>query len=191
MCEWSPDLDLTGFYLEAAVRGHHNNSNQKILIDSISKEYDWRVWILYNDDIAIGSVGTHSMLDVGPKAYRICARTCVFTSLLPQKYKHTYTLNNAIRNHQNITSQFYIPKCIEYCPEDSDLYITSNNSPEASQRLVHTIYCPTLEKSGCLEKTHEQMYRGHVQTFWKLNKIEFMNQLQQHPQWGSSFYNQQ
>jgi len=185
--EYTDDLDLTDFYLGARTRGYENNANKSIMIDSLKKEWDYKIWILYYNDVAVGCTATHS-LDILPNAYRICARTCAFTDLLPV---HNVRTTNNIRNHQHVTAQFYIPQCIEYCPIESDLYITTHASEVASQRQVHTIFCPTLEKIGCLEKTHELEYRGHIQTFWKLNKIEFMRQLNSYPRWSVSFYNQQ
>jgi hypothetical protein len=181
LVEYNDRLDLTSFYENASNRGFDNNSNKKILIDSFSKEHDSCIWILYYNDVPAGSVAAHS-LDIFDKiSYRICARTCVFTDLLP--IRTLRSLGNTILKHQNITAQFYIPKCIEYCPVDSDLYITTNNSEIASQRQVHQIYCPALEKSGVLTKTHELMYRGHIQTFWKLDREIFLSQLNSYPRW--------
>lgn len=186
--EYSESLNLNDFYAYAKAKGYENNSNKVIMIDSLSKEKDYKLWILMYDDKAVGCTATHS-LDILPNAYRICARTCIFTDLLPKN--HTLRTVNNIREHQHITAQYFIPLCVEYCPMNSDLYITTNKSLVASQRLVHSVFCPTLEKTGCLEKTHELEYRGHLQTFWKLNKIEFMKQLNQYPRWNASFYNQQ
>lgn len=186
--EYTKSLNLNDFYDYARVKGYENNSNKNIMVDSLSKEKDYKLWILTYNDVAVGCTATHS-LDILPNAYRICARTCIFTDLLPKN--HTLRTVNNIREHQHITAQYFIPLCIEYCPINFDLYITTNKSVVASQRLVHSVFCPTLEKTGCLEKTHELEYRGHLQTFWKLNKIEFMKQLNQYPRWNASFYNQQ
>ena len=181
LINYSDDLDLNSFYANALKRGFVNNSSKKTMIDCFANERDWHVWILYQNDEAIGSVATHSLDVIGPNAYRICARTCSFAEARP---RHALiTINRLINEHQNLTAQFFIPACIEYCPSDSDLYITSNESKVASQRQVHTIYCPTLEKSGVLTKTHELEYRGHVQSFWKLNKELFLEQLNSYPRW--------
>ncbi|MFY8212415.1 MAG: hypothetical protein ACOVLB_07120 [Candidatus Nanopelagicus sp.] len=184
---WTDELDLTNFYHEALSRGFLNNANRKMLVDGFLSERDKAVWILYFNNVAAGSVAAHSLDIFDKPSYRICARTCVFTNLLP--FKHLRTLKHTVQQHQNITAQFYIPQCIEYCPIDSDLYITTNVSKVASQRLVHEIYCPALEQQGCLEKTYELEYRGHLQTFWKLNKDEFTNQLRTVPHWDNLFIN--
>jgi hypothetical protein len=188
LIEYSDDLNLDEFYRNALIRGYYNNSSKSIMVDSLKSDWDYKVWILYNGEQAIGATAAHS-LDIIPNSYRICARTCLFTDLMPS-HRNLRTLNN-IREHQHITAQYYIPQCVEYCPVECDLYITSHPSEIASQKLVHDIFCPILEDKGCLEKTHELMYRGHLQTFWKLNKVEFMKQLQQYPRWSASFYNQQ
>ena len=180
LIEYHDGLKLDDFYSNALIRGYDNNSSKSIMIDSLRNEWDYKIWILYHADQAIGATATHS-LDIIPNSYRICARTCVFTDLLPNHH-NLRTLNN-IREHQHITAQYYIPQCIEYCPLEVDLYITSHPSDLASQKLVHEIFCPILQEQGCLEKTHKLDYRGHVQTFWKLNKVEFMKQLQLYPRW--------
>lgn len=188
LVEYTEDLQLDDFYKNALSRGYENNSSKSIMIDSLNNEWDYKVWILYNNDIAVGATASHS-LDILPNSYRICTRTCLFTDMLPTH--HTLRTRNNIREHQHITAQYFIPACIEFCPVESDLYITSHPSPVASQNLVHKIFCPTLEKTGCLQKTHELFYRGHLQSFWKLNKVEFMKQLALYPRWNASFYNQQ
>ena len=70
---WSEDLDLTDFYRYCKDKGFINNASQKALIDCFRNEREWQVWILYYNDVAVGSVAAHS-IDEG---YRICARTCV------------------------------------------------------------------------------------------------------------------
>jgi len=188
LIDYSADLNLESFYQNAKFRGYENNSTRSIMIDSFKKEEDFKLWILYYNNIAVGSTATHS-LDIFPNSYRICVRTCVFTDLLPSH--HTLRTLNNIREHQHITAQFFMPACVNYCPIEADLYITSHLSNVASQRLVHEIFCPVLEQQGCLKKAHEVEYRGHLQTFWKLDKFKFMQQLSLYPQWSVSFYNQQ
>jgi len=180
LVKWNPKLDLTEFYAEAERRGFVNNSSQKMLVDSLTKEREWCVWILYYNNKAVGSVGAHSLPELGPNAYRICTRTCVFTDLLP--YHQLRALTYTIKQHQNITAQFFIPACIEWA-KDSDLYISSHPSDVGTQRLVHKIYCPALVETGALERTCELEYRGHLQTFWKLNVDVFYQQLNQLPRW--------
>jgi hypothetical protein len=179
--KWSEALDLTDFYNDAASRGFVNNSSQKAMVDCFRNEQEWCVWILYYNDRAVGSVGAHSLSELGPNAYRICARTCVFSNLLPMD--HLRSLGFTIKQHQNATAQMFIPTCVDWAPEAADLYITSHPSDVGTQRLVHKIYCPALVETGALEKTCELEYRGHVQTFWKLNVKEFKKQLDNHPRW--------
>ena len=172
---WSPELDLTEFYAEADRRGFVNNASQKAMIDCFRNEREWCVWILYYNNTAVGSVGAHS-IDEG---YRICARTCVFSDMLPL---NTVRTRNQIVTHQHVTAQFFMPVCIEWVG-NQDMYITTHPSEVGTQRLVHTIWGPSLEKTGVLTRAFEREYRGHVQTFWKLNAKEFLDQLGKVEQW--------
>lgn len=178
---WSDDLDLTDFYKGASLRGYENNSNQKMLVDCFRSEDRWQVWILYYNNEAVGSVASHSLNILGSNAYRICARTCVFTDKIPRN--HVRNLRYTIKEHQNPTAQFFIPACIEWAGRDKDLYITSNESIIASQRQVHRIYCPALVETTALEKTTEIYYRGQNQTAWKLNVDTFYKQLEEFGRW--------
>jgi len=181
LVEWSADLDLTEFYAEAGCRGFTNNASQKMLVDSLTREDRWNVWILYYNDQAVGSVGAHSLPEMGPLAYRICTRTCVFTNMLP--YQQLRGLKYTCQQHQNITAQFFIPACIQWAGKNTELYISSHPSDVGTQRLVHNIYCPALVETGALERTCELEYRGHVQTFWRLNVPVFNQQLKSLPRW--------
>jgi hypothetical protein len=183
LVEWTPELDLTDFYVEAQQRGFVNNSSQKAMIDCFRNEREWKVWILYQDDHAIGSVAAHSFDDVmGPNSYRICARTCSFAEAVERK--GLLTFNKLIREHQNFTAQFFIPAALDWTPPDADLYITSNYSKEASQRLVHRMYMPGLVKNGTANRIKDVEYRGHIQTVWKLNRDVFVEQLNQCLRWA-------
>lgn len=178
---WTDTLDLNDFYIKAKDRGFVNNASQKAMVDCFAKEERSQVWILFQNDSAIGSVAAHSLPELGSNAYRICARTCVFAEARPS---HALTTaKRAIKEHQNVTAQFFIPACIEWCGMDSDMYISSHPSPVGTQRGVHNVYCPTLVKTGALERTCDLLYRGHVQTFWKLNVPVFLEQLNQHSRW--------
>jgi hypothetical protein len=168
---WTEDLDLTDFYAEANKRGFINNSSQKAMIDCFKNEDSWCVWILYHNDQAVGSVAAHSI----EEGYRICARTCVLTHLLPT---NTLRTRNQIINHQHVTAQYLMPACIAWTPPWEDLYITSHPSEVGTQRLVHTVWGPSLEKTGVLTRQFEKEYRGHLQTFWKLNVDVFLEQLE-------------
>lgn len=179
---WSATLDLSEFYTRATERGFVNNASQKAMIDCFAKEERSQVWILYQGEKAVGSVAAHSLPELGANAYRICARTC---TLAEARLSHALiTINRLIKQHQNLTAQFFIPACIEWCGEDADMYISSHPSEVGTQRMVHNIYCPTLVKTGTLERTCELEYRGHLQTFWKLNVPVFLEQLNSNPRWN-------
>lgn len=178
---WNPDMDLTEFYKLAEKKGFINNSSQKNMIDCFNNEKEKQVWILYYKDRAVGSVGCHSLDILGPTAYRICARNCVLAEIAGER--NISTRNNAIRKHQNFTDQYYIPACIEWAGRDKDLYISSNESTVASQRLVHRIYCPTHAENGILTNTGQQDYRGTMQTFWKLDVEKFYKEINKFPRW--------
>ena len=181
LLDWNESLDLTEFYNEAGRRGFENNSSQKKMIDCFKNEREWKVWILYQNEKAVGSVAAHSFDDMFPGSYRICARTCSFGEARPNNA--ITTVNRLIREHQNLTAQFFIPVCIQWAGENKDLYITSTNSQLASQRLVHNIYFPTLAKIGTVEKIGNIFYRNTDQTAWKLNVEIFLNQLSLYPRW--------
>ena len=166
---WSAYLDLTDFYRYCESKGFINNASQQAMIDCFRNESKWQVWILYYNDVAVGSVAAHS-IDEG---YRICARTCVLSDLLPL---NTLRTRNQIATHNHITAQYLMPVCIEWAKEP--MYITSHPSKVGTQRLVHTVWGPTLEKTGVLTKAFEKDYRGHLQTFWKVNKEVFLEQLE-------------
>jgi hypothetical protein len=173
---WSEDLDLEEFYKEAGARGFVNNSSQKAMVDCFRSEARWNVWILYYNNRAVGSVAAHTIGDLG---YRICARTCVLTNHLP---KITLRTLNQIKTHQHVTAQFFMPACIEWVG-DHDMYITSHASEVGTQRLVHNIWGPALESTGVLTRAFEHQYRGHKQTFWKVNKEVFLDQLSKVKRW--------
>ena len=179
---WSTDLDLADFYNKAKVKGFENNSSQQLLVDSFNNEAEKQVWILYYNDNPVGSVAAHSFDLMGSNCYRICARTCVFTDELP--ITHLRTVRKTIQQHQNITAQFFIPKCIDWAPDDANLYITSNESKTGSQRLVHEIFCPALEKTGILKYCGNKEYRGMNQSIWKLNVDNFYEDLKKYKRWS-------
>jgi hypothetical protein len=179
---WSEDLDLSDFYAAAAAKGFANNSSQRVMVDCFRNEREWQVWILYNGDRAVGSVAAHS-LDCLPYAYRICARTCVLTDQLNGTYSNALRTRSVITEHQNPTSQFFIPACIAWAGLDKDLYITTHPSEVASQRRVHTIFGPLLEKKGLLEVAHIMEYRGHDQHFWRLDSRRFLEELDFYGRW--------
>ena len=177
---WSEDLDLIEFYATANAKGFINNASQKMLVDSLAKEKQWAVWILYYNDVAVGSVAAHSFPEIGDDAYRIAARTCVFTDLLPTNSLRT---KNQIVTHQHVTSQFLIPACVEWAPKGSRLYITSNENDAGTQRLVHRIFGPAMEATGQMKKIKDVFYRGTDQTVWEIFPVRFYEELNKHSRW--------
>ena len=178
---WTTDLDLSEFYATANAKGFVNNSSQKMLVDSLAKEKEWCVWILYYNNKAVGSVGAHSFPEMGDNAYRIAVRTCVFSDMLPMD---TLRTRNQIVTHQHVTSQFLIPICIDWAPKGSNLYITSNENSAGTQRLVHRIFGPAMEDSGQMKRITEMNYRGTNQTVWQLYPDKFYEELAKYPRWN-------
>lgn len=178
LVSWTKKLDLEEFYANAARRGFINNASQSMLVDCFQNETEWQVWILYYNNQAVGSVAAHSI----EEGYRICARTCLFTDLLPAT---TLRTRNQIVKHQHATAQFFMPACIAWVANKGDIYITSHPSNVGTQRLVHTIWGPALENTGVLANAFEKIYRGHLQTFWKVNTTIFLEQLNSYPKWGN------
>jgi hypothetical protein len=181
--KWSQDLDLAEFYNTAQSKGFVNNASQKLLVDSLAKEKEWCVWILYYNNVAVGSVGAHSFPEMGDNAYRIAARTCVFTDQLGGVYGKALRTISVIKKHQNPTAQFLIPTCIEWAPKNSNLFITSNESLVGTQRRVHNIFGPTLEKQHVMKKVTNLFYRGTEQTVWQFFPDKFYQQLELYPRW--------
>jgi hypothetical protein len=179
--EWNENLDLKEFYKEAQLRGFANNSSQQTMIDCFRNEKKWNAWILYLGERAIGSVAAHSFDDImGPDSYRILTRVCTFAEARPGK--GLITPKKLIAEHQNLTDQFLLPACIKWAGKQN-LYSTSNTSQEASQRLVHKFYFPTLAEIGIVEKIDNIYYRGTLQTIWKINADLFLKNLQKYPRW--------
>lgn len=178
---WSESMDLTEFYSKANASGFKNNSSQRLLVDSLNNETEKQVWILYYNNTPVGSVAAHSFDLMGKNCYRICARTCVFTDQLPFTSLRTLT---GITTHQNFTAQFFIPQCIDWAPDDANLYITSNELETGSQRLVHKIFCPALEKTGILTFCGNKEYRGVIQSIWQLHVDNFLEDLAKYKRWS-------
>jgi len=181
--EWSEYLNLNLFYKEAERRGFTNNSSQKKMIDCFRNEREWNAWILYHNDTPIGSVAAHSFDSVmGENSYRILTRTCSFAEYAPSK--GLITPKKLVAQHQNFTDQFFVPTCIDWTGEDSRVFATSNESKEASQRLVHRYYFPTLQKKGLVEKIDDVFYRGLTQTVWQIYPKSFLQDLENYPIWS-------
>lgn len=179
---WTENLDLTEFYTIAKSKGFLNNASQQMLVDCFRKENNWQVWILYYNGTPVGSVAAHSFDDVmGPNSYRIAARTCVFTDMLPT---NTLRTRNQIVTHQHVTSQFLIPVCIEWAPAGSKLYITSNENDAGTQKLVHRIFGPAMEETGQMKRIKDVFYRGTDQTVWELFPDKFYEELNKYKRWN-------
>lgn len=179
---WSPDLDLSDFYSEAARRGFENNSSQRAMIDCFRNENEWAAWILYENDKAIGSVAAHSFDDVmGPNSYRILTRVCTFGEARPTH--GLITPKRLVAEHQNLTDQFLLPACIEWVNDRGRMFATSNSSKVASQRLVHSYYFPTLERLNIVKRVKDVHYRYTDQTVWEIFPDRFYENLAKYPRW--------
>lgn len=182
---FSDELDLTNFYKSAEARGFVNNASKHMLVDCFKNEREKSTWILYYNNEAVGSVAAHSFDDVmGPNSYRIAARTCVFTDRILGKYSSGLKTLNMILEHQHPTSQFLIPACLSWVPSSATVYITSNENDMGSQRLVHKIFAPALEKKGVMIRIKDVMYRGSLQTVWQLIPDAFFKDLNKHTIWN-------
>lgn len=182
LVEWNKNLDLDSFYKEAENRGYVNNSNQHIMIDCFRDKKFWNAWILYYYERPVGSVVVHSLEDIFDEhSFRI-SRVCVFSESNPNK--GLLTTKKMIYHHQNHNSQFFIPKCIEYIGSGSTLYATTNESKEATQRLIHALFMPGLQRLGVAEKLTNMYYRGLNQTFWKFYSEKFMDSLNSSKRWS-------
>ena len=179
--EWHEGLDLTNFYNEASRRGFVNNSSQKAMIDCFRNEREWNAWILYNNNNAVGSVAAHSFDDVMPGGYRILTRVCTFAE--ERKGAGLITPKRLVAEHQNLTDQFLLPQCIEWVAGRGRMFATSNASKEASQRLVHSYYFPTLAKLGIVSKIKDVHYRNTDQTVWEIHPEKFFANLERFERW--------
>jgi hypothetical protein len=63
------------------------------------------------------------------------------------------------------------------------MFATSNSSKEASQRLVHSYYFPTLAKIGVVSKIKDVHYRHTDQTVWEIHPDKFYANLELYPRW--------
>lgn len=181
LVEWDQNINLKNFYDTAKQRGFINNSSQKSMIDCFRNEREWNAWILFCEDRAIGSVVAHSFDDVmGENSYRILARTCVLEGVT---HKGLMTIRKAIMQHQNMTDQFLLPKCLEWVNNRGKIYATSNISKEASQKLVNNYYFPTLAKLGIFSKIKEIHYRSTDQTVWQFHPEKFYENFNRYPKW--------
>jgi chaperonin GroEL (HSP60 family) len=64
------------------------------------------------------------------------------------------------------------------------LYITSNENDAGTQKLVHKIFAPAMEKSGQMKRVKDVDYRGTSQTVWQLFPDRFLDELNKYPRWN-------
>lgn len=176
LLEYTPDMDLTQFYKEAAEQGYVNNSNQKIMIDAFNNEEKSQVFILFRDDKPMGATAVHTFPEMGENSYRILTRTCAVGGMM-----HNAGSMARLKRCEDVSSRFYVPKMIEWCGMDTNMYCTTNDLEGGKQRTVHRIWLPIMSKQGLFTKIKEIDYRGVRQTVWKLNPKEFLEHLDKHP----------
>jgi hypothetical protein len=116
-----------------------------------------------------------------PGGYRILTRVCTFAE--ERKDKGLITPKRLVAQHQNLTDQFMLPQCIEWVSGRGRMFATSNASKEASQRLVHSYYFPTLAKLGIVEKIKDVHYRHTDQTVWEIHPDKFYENLNRYTRW--------
>jgi len=178
---FSANLNLEEFYAKAKQKGFENNTSQFWIHDCFRNERKSKTWILYYKNKPVGCVAAHTFDFLDKDSYRIACRTCVFTDELPNHGLRN--IKKTIQQHQNPTAQFLIPTCIEWAGNDKNLYVTSNELESGSQRLVHKIYFPALEKTGLVKNCGQIKYRGALQTLWKLDAELFYRELEQYGRW--------
>lgn len=186
--EFNEHLNLNFFYNKCNEKKFYNNSSKEKLYDSLKNEKEFKLWILYYNNNPVGSTAVHSFDDVmGTSSYRICARTCVLSE---ETHLHNIrTLNKTILQHQNITSQIFIPICLEWVNKKGNVYITTSDKDVASMKGVHTVYAPALSKNGILKNIKDVLYKGTKQTVWQLFPDIFLNSLNKYHKWDYKYIN--
>jgi hypothetical protein len=184
--EFNEHLNLSFFYNKCKEKKFYNNSSKERLYDSLKNEKEIKLWILYYNNKPIGSTAVHSFDDImGTNSYRICARTCV---LGEETHVRTIgTMNKTILQHQNITSQIFIPVCLEWVNKRGNVYITTSDKEVASMKVMHTVCAPALSKVGIYENIKDVVYRGTQQTVWQLFPDVFFEELNKYPKWDYKY----
>lgn len=171
---WHQSLNLKSFYEKSYKKGYLNNINQKVMIDDVRESVsEWKGFVLYRDLDPVGFCSLHSISEIDPNGYRIMCRLAIPDG--QQKVLRKYT---GFYKHDHLTDQFLLPACLNAV--NGNHYITTNESPVASQRLVHKLYMPNLVKNGLAEKKGIIQYRGHEQTLWLVYKDKFLQSLEKH-----------
>lgn len=180
--EFSENLDLTDFYKNAEAKGYYNNCNQEVLIDNMRHFNDYKVWLLYWKDKCVGSVGVHSLEELGilgKNAYRIAVRTCLLQDQLEGERSHrVHNYRHKPMNHA--ASQMLIPMCIKYCGYNTPMYVSTNNSKDGIQYKVNRTWASIMHNQNYLEDAVELDYRNQFQNFWKLRPHYYVEKLREH-----------
>lgn len=178
LVEFDENLNLQSFYDECTKRGLVNNNSQDRIYDSFKRYEKFKTWIMFKDDSPIGSVVAHSFEDYKPNSYRILARTCVLSDKSPLKFIRT--IKN-LKEHQHIMGRYYVPKCIEFCGVDSEIYMTTHPENTGTMKAVHKILMKVWGDKGLVEKVDEIYYRNSLQTVWKVNGRKLLDDIKKYP----------
>jgi len=178
LIDFDEDLDLSFFYKECDKKGWKNNNSQKRIYDKFKKYDKHNTWILYEEMLPVGSVVAHSFDEYEKGSFRVLATTCVLEE---------FTTYNSLghvkefKRHQHITARFYIPKMIEWCGINNNMYITTHPDEVGQMKKVHTFVMRMWTKWGLVEKKDDITYRDAKQSVWKLNAKEWLYQLDKYP----------
>ena len=182
LIEFDEDLDLSFFYEQCKKEGLKNNSSQDRIWD-IFKSYDKHMtWILYNDELPVGSTVAHSFDDYEKGSFRIMATTCILSKY--STFRTTYGKMgylNGFKRHFHPSSRFFVPKCIEWCGINSKMYITTHPEKTGQMKKVHSLIMQLWKGMKLVERVDDIDYRGSLQTVWKFNAKEFLKQLDKYP----------
>ena len=177
--EFSEDLDLTDFYNLAEKKQYYNNCNQEVLHDNMKHLNDYKTYLLYLNDVVVGSVCLHSLEELnilGDNAYRIGVRTCSFPEFLTGDRSHkVHNYNDKPLNH--LTAHILLPMCIKYCGVDTPMYISTNNNQIGSQVKVTRVWAKVMSRHGYIYDPIELDYRNNFQVFWKVNAKKWIDDL--------------
>lgn len=167
--------DLSEWYAAADKKKFYNNSSPEMLLSFLETEDDARLFLLYYKDKVVGNVAAHRLSSLGilgKNAYRIAVRTCVLTHLIDNWKMEIKSYDNLLL-WNNPTAQFLIPACINYVGRETPMYISTHTGGVGKQNAVHRIWTAMQVKMGVLKDPMELEYKGHIQTFWKLDVDKF------------------
>jgi hypothetical protein len=178
--EFNKNIDLTEFYKQCNLKGFYNNCNEDVLHNNMIHFNDFKVFLLYFNDRCIGSVGLHSLEELGilgDNAYRIAVRTCILSHLIDgNRLLKVQNYSKAPMNHY--ASQFLITACINYA-SGKPMYISTNDSKVGAQNKVHRTWAKIMNQQGYISDPIDLEYRGKIQSFWKLNEEFYMKNLRE------------